>query len=142
MPDIVSVIYQNGERSLPIVGTLGCETKWGRFVVSNHLRYLLPDNCILECATFPDASKPLQEPKAQEFPDHEFEPMPMVAPIPEPEPEPVVVNVDPANPYEHLSPMTRKMLQERDAKLADAGENPPPPPPVAVIASAKKKRRR
>jgi hypothetical protein len=116
MPDIVTVIDHQGHESIPIVGTLVIDPILGDYVRAAEDVYYIRPAYILR--------------RREVRPQPEPEPQPAPKPETEQVPEPAW-EVDPADPYAHLSPQTRRMLEERDRRQAEdaAATVAPPEPP-------------
>jgi len=105
MPDIVTVIDLQGRESIPIVGTLIIDPVLGDHVRAAQDTYYIRPQYVLRHRHIEEEKEQAPEPAAAAAP-------------PEEAPADPTWEIDPQQPYAHLSPSTRRMLEERDRKLA------------------------
>lgn len=110
MPDIITIVDMRGHESIPMVGSLVVDPFLGDYVQSGSERFYLRSGQILRQRTIEPAADPVEAPAAPVE-----EPAPIVE-TPAEEPAAPAWEIDPADPYAHLSATTRKMLEERDRK--------------------------
>ena len=109
MPDIITIVDLQGHESLPIVGTLIYDRTLGDYVEGAGERYYLRPTHIIR-------QRPLATPALLSAPAEE---QPAEEPGEAPQPEQPAWEIDPADPYAHLSAQTRRMLEERDRRQAE-----------------------
>lgn len=128
MADIVTVLQFDGRESIPIVGTLHIDANLGDFVEAAQDRFYIRPGYILR-QHVPNVA--VEPPRAQ-IEASVLEPEP--APAPE-EPAAPTWEIDPENPYAHLSPTMQKMLKKRDEEQAAAAA------PIAPVEEPKPKKK-
>ena len=112
MPDIITIVDLQGHESLPIVGTLIYDRTLGDYVEGAGERYYLRPTHIIR-------QRPLATPALLSAPAEE---QPAEEPGEAPQPEQPAWEIDPADPYAHLSAQTRRMLEERDRRQAEQAQ--------------------
>jgi pyruvate/2-oxoglutarate dehydrogenase complex dihydrolipoamide acyltransferase (E2) component len=128
MPDIVTIVDLQGRESIPIVGTLIIDPVLGDHVRAAQDTYYIRPQYILRHRHVEPEEEQATDPTAP-------------AAMPEEAPAEPAWEIDPQQPYAHLSPSTRRMLEERDKRIA-AEQAPIAPSEITPEAPVKRKRGR